>query len=70
VDSPLERTVTVGSVSESTQHVTLPGIVTVSRSRALRVPWWVLAVHGLLTASGGYWGGILADLAHRLLDPP
>jgi len=47
---PLESTQMVGSVSQVEQHVTLPGIDTVTSSRALRAPCWaiVLGVHVLV----------------------
>jgi hypothetical protein len=36
--------VVVGSVHSSTQHVTLPGIVTVTRARTWRAPVWVVVL--------------------------
>lgn len=49
----IPRVVDVGQVSEVTQHVTLPGIVTVTRSKALRLSARVIAWHAFAVASGG-----------------
>jgi hypothetical protein len=56
------ESIMVGSVASSTQHVTMPGIDTTTRSKALRAPCWVLVLVVQLVASGGYWGGILDAL--------
>lgn len=65
--SPVDNSLMVGSVAESTQHVTLPGIVTVTRSRALRAPRCALVAAAVLVLSDGYWGGILKDLVVQLV---
>jgi hypothetical protein len=58
----IPRLVTVGESVSATQHVTLPGIVTVTRSRALQVPPWALAVHLALILVDGPLGRLLAGL--------
>lgn len=45
--------VMVGSVSEVEQHVTLPDVVTTTRSRALRAPCWALVLLSQVLGSGG-----------------
>jgi hypothetical protein len=42
--SPVDKTLMVGSVSASEQEITLPGVVTHTRSKAVRAPCWVLVV--------------------------
>lgn len=39
-----DGTLMVGSVVESTHTVDMPGIDVVTRSRALRAPWWVVVL--------------------------
>lgn len=63
-----EPSVMVGSVCESTQHVDMPGIRTVTRSRALRVRPWAAGAAGVIVLSDGYWGGIFRELVVSLLD--
>lgn len=58
--------VVVGEYAEAEQHITLPGIVTRTRSRALRVPLWLLAGHALLTVGGAH-SSALVDAVARLL---
>ena len=39
---PVDKSLMLGSISASEQDVTLPGIVTHTRSKALRAPCWVI----------------------------
>lgn len=65
---PVDKSVMVGSVHQSTQHVDMPGIATVTRSRALRAPRWAIGAAALVLLSDGYWGGILRDLVVSLVS--
>jgi len=51
--------VMVGSVASATQDVTLPGVHTVTRSRALHAPWWVIVLVVHVTSAGGPLEGLL-----------
>lgn len=59
----LEKTEVLGVLSESTHTVDMPGIDVVTRSRALRVPCWVIVAAIALLPLDGYWGSILALFA-------
>jgi hypothetical protein len=50
---PVDNSIMVGSVAQSEQHVTLPGIDTVTRSKALRAPCWALVIGVQLLAGDG-----------------
>ena len=64
----IPRGVEVGQLCEVTQHVTLPGIVTVTRSKALRVSARVIAWHAFSVGAYGALGRIL-EFAWQTLSP-
>jgi len=45
--------VMVGTVVSATQEVTMPGVRTVTRSRALRAPCWVIVAAAQLASATG-----------------
>ena len=49
--SPVDNSTRVGSVHASDQDVELAGVVTHTRSRAVRAPWWAVLV--LVQLAGG-----------------
>jgi hypothetical protein len=55
----VDNSVMVGSVVSAEQTVDMPGIDVVTRSRALRAPWWAIV---LVVQLGG-----LDDVVGRLL---
>jgi hypothetical protein len=65
---PVDNSVMVGSVVESTHTVNMPGVDVVTRSQALRAPRWAVGAGALVLLSDGYWGGILRNLVISLLD--
>jgi len=65
---PVDKSVMVGSVHESTQDVRMPDIHTVTHAKSIRVPRWVVPAAVVVVMSDGYWGGILRDLVVTCLD--